>query len=77
MYVELGAVENLYSSPKKAFYELDVEGAFIYLLSELEKSWNKADFHSLQDVCLRDTRLPENVKNKIEEATTLRRVINI
>ena len=62
---------------EEAFTEQDVEGAFLYLLNQLEKAWGKADFHSLQDVCLRDTRLPATVKTEIEKAPTLRRVINI
>jgi len=69
--------EILCVSSEEAFSDQDVEGAFIYLINQLQKTWSKTNFESLQDVCLRDSRLPNTVKNEIENVSTLRKVFNI
>ena len=64
-------------SLEETFNEQDVEGAFLYLIKQLEKTWSKTDFETLQDVCLRDSRISNAIKSKIEQAKTLRNVINV
>ena len=52
-------------------YGDDVDGAFLYLLSKLEALWSEADYPRLKKVCVRDTRLSDDLRKNVKDASDL------
>ena len=64
------AAHKIYEE-KFSEYGDDVDGAFIYLLNKLEALWSEVDYLSLRKVCIRDTRLSDNLRRSIKDAPKL------
>ena len=59
------------ASEAKEQFSDDVVSAFLYLLNKLEALWSESDFSQLKKVCMRDTRLPNELRNNLKNATDL------
>ena len=51
--------------------------AFLYLLSKLVALWSESDFSELQAVCQRDSRLPNELRSKLRNATDLKKTLDL
>ena len=69
----LVAVKERFSEDdvKERFSEDDVVSGFLYLLHKLETLWSESDFSQLKKVCVRDTRLPNELRKNLKNATDL------
>ena len=61
----------------KKFSEDDVEGSFLYLLSELEALWSKADLSELKKICKRDNRLSNELRSDVRKAPDLEETFDL
>lgn len=55
----------------KKFLKNDVENSFLYMLNRLEELWKNVKFNKLKNICRRDSRLPDELRKKIESTNTL------
>ena len=62
---------------EQTFINEDVENSFIYMLSRLEKLWSNVDVSKFKNACQRDMRLPHELRNNIESASTLGKILNV
>jgi len=83
MYFNFVGTDSEATAAQKAYEEKfseygdDVDGAFIYLLSKLEALWSEVDHHTLKKVCIRDTRLSDNLRRSIKDAPKLDEVFDL
>ena len=62
---------------EQTFINKDVQSSFIYLLSRLEEVWSNVEVSKFKNAFQRDMRLPHDLKNNIESASTLEKLLNM
>ena len=61
---------------RERFNEDDVESAFTYLIVHLDALWSKVDIEILKRVCMRDIRLPHELKSELKVVTSLEELLD-
>ena len=62
---------------RRKFSGDDVETSFVYMLNRLEDLWNNVKFEKFKNVCERDRRLSDEIRNNLEPANTLGKMFNV
>jgi len=58
-------------------FQDDVDGAFLHLLNNLEALWSEANYHRLQNICVRDSRLSDNLRTSITNCNGIGNIFNL